>query len=177
MSTLPGLMFLMRSRLMLRASSDLAPRCPTSQDLPYMSRRGILLGTTVIGNSLTKCTCFGACAGPFRALTRAIGSSGSGCALSRGTITAVTASPHLSSGTPTTATVGEVDKKVCVQASGPAATAWSGETVEQLAKALSASDEGCEPRAARARRLHRRRAPSQAWRSDLFRGSRTLGRR
>src|SRR6266853_1883541 len=47
----------------------------------------------------------GACAEPLRALTRLINSSALGRAPSRATTTAVTASPHLSSGTPTTATI------------------------------------------------------------------------
>src|SRR5206468_3076347 len=63
------------------------------------------LPTPVIGSSLTNLMCFGACAEPFFAFTRLISSSAFGLAPSRATTTAVTASPHLSSGTPTTATI------------------------------------------------------------------------
>src|SRR5258706_5199273 len=61
--------------------------------------------TPVTGNSVTNFMCLGACAEPLRALTRLISSSAFGRAPSRATTTAVTASPHLSSGTPTTATI------------------------------------------------------------------------
>src|SRR5207247_2825123 len=63
------------------------------------------LPTEVIGSSLTNFTCFGACAEPLRALTRLISSSAFGRTPSRATTTAVTASPHLLSDTPTTATI------------------------------------------------------------------------
>ncbi len=61
------------------------------------------LPTLERGRSAQTSTCLGALTLPIRSLTKAISSAGSTCCPARSWTTAVTRSPHFSSGSPTTA--------------------------------------------------------------------------